>query len=55
MKAFHEWWKTNKFGKNNTPGPKDVWRAALKYVLTLETLREKAWVFDYIREELSDD
>lgn len=33
MKAFEEWWKENRFGKNHTPGPKEVWKAALESVL----------------------
>lgn len=57
MKAFYEWWKTNKFGKNNTPGPKDVWRAALK--LSLRLLQDQyeggLSAFDEISKELVDD
>lgn len=59
MKMFEEWWSKNHFGKNHTPGPKEVWNAALKMVLKrLNDDYERVapgdtgWMGGFIEEEL---
>ena len=57
MKAFEKWWQYNNYGKHRTPGPKEVWRAALKWV------KDNCNLYDYdggwegyiIEEELGEE
>ena len=52
MKKFEEWWKVNNYGENHTPGPKDVWKAALEWVIKASEYQNKTT--DLIRRELED-
>ena len=55
MKAFEKWWQYNNYGKHRTPGPKEVWRAALEEVYNqLDYSQEHETIKDWIEKELNE-